>query len=291
LRTVLEQAVDASRPLVDAQGHALLVQDVDAQWRVHGDPTRLVQVVGNLLNNAAKYTPRGGRITLRACEDGDALCIAVEDTGVGIPREHVSRVFERFVQIDQHLDRAQGGLGIGLSLVKSLVEMHGGRVAADSEGPGHGSVFRVWLPRAQPQRQPAGDAARVGSIAVAPRKVLIVDDNRDAAETLAMAVQMGGHEVRLAHDGLQALDVARQYDPSVVFLDIGMPGMNGYETAGRLRALPGWGERKLVALTGWGTQEDRHKSLRAGFDLHLTKPVDLALLEEVLAQPPAPGGA
>jgi PAS domain S-box-containing protein len=284
LQAVLEQALDICRPLVQAQGHTLVWEGVDPRLHVQGDATRLVQVVGNLLNNAAKYTPPGGRVTLRAGAQGDELRIEVEDTGIGIPPAALERVFDRFAQVQQHLDRAQGGLGIGLSVVKSLVEMHGGRVTAESAGAGAGSRFVVWLPRAQAQAPAAaGEGARIAPIAFTRRKVLVVDDNHDAAQTLAMLLELGGHEVLLAHDGHAALELAARHQPSVVFLDIGMPGMNGYDTAGRMRALPGGGARTLVALTGWGTDSDRARSLSAGFDLHLTKPVEIAAVEQVLA--------
>lgn len=283
LHTVLEQAVDVCRPLMDAQGHALVWEGVDPRWQVSGDGTRLVQVVGNLLNNAAKYTPPGGRVTLRAVAEGGFVRIEVEDTGIGIPPALLERVFDRFAQVQQHLERAQGGLGIGLSVVKSLVEMHGGRVAADSAGPGAGSRFLVWLPRAEAHE--AGAAAGTGAPeqAAARRKVLVVDDNHDAAETLAMVLEMGGHEVLLAHDGHAALELAALHQPSVVFLDIGMPGLNGYDTAARMRALPGGARRTLVALTGWGSEGDRARSLSAGFDSHLTKPVEIGAVEGLLA--------
>jgi PAS domain S-box-containing protein len=286
LHTVLEQALDVCRPVMEAQGHVLVWEGVDPGLQVVGDATRLVQVVGNLLNNAAKYTPAGGRVTLRAAAQGDMLRIEVEDTGIGIPAAMLERVFDRFAQVQQHLERAQGGLGIGLSVVKSLVEMHGGRVAAESAGAGAGSRFLVWLPRAQAQQ-----AASVGSDGPAPlaftrRKVLVVDDNRDAAATLAMVLEMGGHDVLLAHDGPAALEIAQLHEPSVVFLDIGMPGMNGFETASRLRQLPGGDRRTLVALTGWGSEGDRAKSLSAGFDVHLTKPVEIGAVESVLAALP-----
>jgi PAS domain S-box-containing protein len=286
LHTVLEQALDVCRPVMEAQGHVLVWEGVDPGLQVVGDATRLVQVLGNLLNNAAKYTPAGGRVTLRAAAQGDMLRIEVEDTGIGIPAAMLERVFDRFAQVQQHLERAQGGLGIGLSVVKSLVEMHGGRVAAESAGAGAGSRFLVWLPRAQAQQ-----AASVGSDGPAPlaftrRKVLVVDDNRDAAATLAMVLEMGGHDVLLAHDGPAALEIAQLHEPSVVFLDIGMPGMNGFETASRLRQLPGGDRRTLVALTGWGSEGDRAKSLSAGFDVHLTKPVEIGAVESVLAALP-----
>jgi PAS domain S-box-containing protein len=285
--TVLEHAVDAGLPLLEAQGHTLVRPAVDPGWMVHGDITRLAQVVGNLLNNAAKYTPPGGRVTLSVAEEGNDLRITVEDTGLGIPRDMQARVFERFVQAEQHLERAQGGLGIGLSVVRALVEMHGGRVGVESAGHGLGSRFSVWLPRAHDRPAPI----RVRGAAVAPmvpRTVLIVDDNKDAAETLAMVVQFHGHAIHVAIDGPSALVAAREHEPDIVFLDIGMPGMSGYEVATQLRAMPGWDKRLLVALTGWGTQEDRARSEAAGFDLHLTKPVELHAVESVLARTAGP---
>jgi CheY-like chemotaxis protein len=271
---------------MDARSHHLAWEGVDPALSVHGDITRLVQVVGNLLNNAAKYTPPGGRIALRAREEQQGLAITVDDDGVGIPTELLQRVFERFVQVGHHADSAGGGLGIGLSVVKSLVEMHGGRVAAESTGPGGGSRFTIWLPRAQASGPGKGTGQFASEPAAATRRrILIVDDNHDAAETLGMIVEMAGHEVHLAHDGLSALRIAQSREPDVVFLDIGMPGMDGYEAAARMRALPGGQHRMLVALTGWGTEDDRAKTLRAGFDLHLTKPVDPSVVDGLLARP------
>jgi PAS domain S-box-containing protein len=287
LATVLEHAVDAGLPLLDAQGHTLAWNGADPAWSVHGDITRLAQVVGNLLSNAAKYTPPGGRVTLSAAEDGADLRITVEDNGMGIQRDMQGRIFERFVQAEQHLERAQGGLGIGLSVVRALVEMHGGRVGVESAGQGLGSRFHVWLPRAHDRPAPIAARDVPGAIG-APKKVLIVDDNQDAAETLAMVVELHGHAIRIANDGPSALAAAREHQPDIVFLDIGMPGMSGYEVAAQLRALPGWEDRLLVALTGWGTQEDRARSEAAGFDVHLTKPVELQAVEHLLAGAPGP---
>jgi PAS domain S-box-containing protein len=284
LQSVLEQALEGVQALLDAQGHELIWDGVDPALRVTGDPTRLVQVVGNLLNNAVKYTPRGGRVSLRGGEANQPgmLLIEVADTGIGIPPDMLEHVFDRFAQVQQHLDHAQGGLGIGLSVVKGLVEMHGGRVAAESAGPGAGSLFRIWLPRADTP-EPAELAPPSSPDAIERHRVLVVDDNRDAAETMAMVLDMSGHEVLIAHDGQTAVEMVKRHDPAVVFLDIGMPGMNGYETASLLRALPGAQARVLVALTGWGSEADQARSLEAGFDLHLTKPVDIDKVQRVLS--------
>jgi PAS domain S-box-containing protein len=284
LQSVLEQALESVQPLLDAQGHRVVWDGVDPALRVTGDLTRLVQVVGNLLNNAAKYTPRGGRVTLRggAADGTGMLLIEVADTGIGIPPDMIEHVFDRFTQVQQHVSHAQGGLGIGLSVVKGLVEMHGGRVGAESAGPGAGSLFRIWLPRAEtPAPADAAPPQRAG--AVQRHRILVVDDNRDAAETLAMVLTMSGHEAFLAHDGHMAVEMVKRHDPAVVFLDIGMPGMNGFETASLLLALPGAQTRLLVALTGWGSEADQARSLEAGFDLHLTKPVDIDEVQRVLS--------
>ncbi len=284
LQLVLEQALEGVQTLLDARGHRVTMEAVDPALQVTGDATRLVQVVGNLLNNAAKYTPRGGSVTLRggAASEPGMLLIEVADTGIGIPSDMLEHVFDRFVQVHQHIDHVQGGLGIGLSVVKDLVEMHGGRVAAESAGPGAGSLFRVWLPRAAaPLSVGPASPARAGTSE--RLRVLVVDDNRDAAETMAMVLELGGHEVLLAHDGAAAVALVERHDPAVVFLDIGMPGLNGYETAALLRALPGASSLLLVALTGWGSEADQARSLAAGFDLHLTKPVDIEAVRRVLA--------
>jgi PAS domain S-box-containing protein len=285
LHAVLEQALEGVQGLLDAQGLELVWDGVDPTLRVMGDPTRLVQVVGNLLNNAVKYTPRGGRVTLRGGEDTQPgmLLIEVADTGIGIPPDMLERVFERFAQVPHHLDHAQGGLGIGLSVVKGLVEMHGGRVAAESAGPGAGSLFRIWLPRAE-RPAPVEVALPSSQDALGRHRVLVVDDNRDAADTMAMVLEMSGLEVLVAHDGHAAVEMVARHDPAVVFLDIGMPGMNGYETALQLRALPGAQARTLVALTGWGSEADQARSLAAGFDYHLTKPVDIDKVQRLLAE-------
>jgi CheY-like chemotaxis protein len=242
---------------------------------VDADPTRLAQVLGNLLGNAAKYTPDGGDIVLRVhpC-DGEA-CVTVADTGLGIPRDSLGAVFGMFAQVNRTLDRAQGGLGIGLALAKRLIEMHGGSIAAESEGLGRGATFTVRLPLAAgaPAEPEAGTAMPVGETRT---RVLVVDDNVDAAESLAMMLGLEGHDVRVAFSGTEGLLVACQFVPRVAFLDIGMPGMSGYELATRLREEPALEGLRLVAVSGWGGEADKRRAREAGFDRHLTKPVNVA---------------
>jgi PAS domain S-box-containing protein len=286
LAAVAVRAVEGSRPLIDARRHRLEMRLPDGPLPVDGDPMRLAQVVWNLLNNAAKYTPEGGRIALTVEAAGGEAVVRVRDTGMGIPADMLARVFDLFTQVDRTLDRAEGGLGIGLTLVRRLTEMHGGTVAAHSAGPGQGSEFVVRLPLAA--GAPA-EAPVAGAPAVPPgpaprgRRILLVDDNRDSADSLAMLLQLLGHDVRTAYDGRQALVVAGAYQPDLVLLDIGLPGLNGYEVAAQLRAMFGTGRMVLVALTGYGSQEDRRQTREAGFDDHLVKPVDLDALRELLA--------
>ena len=289
---VLDRAVETSRPVVDAGGHRLTVgRPVEPLW-VDADPTRLAQVLSNLLNNAAKYTPPGGAIELAAARAGDAVEFRVADTGIGIPADKLGEVFEPFSQVDTALDRAQGGLGIGLAIVRRLVELHGGTVMAHSDGPGRGSRFTVRLPlMGNPEPGTRSDGADTPGPPLpvphsefrAPKRVLVVDDNVDAAESLALLLQVLGHVARTVHDGPAALAAAREYRPEVVFLDIGMPGMTGHEVAVRLRAMPEARGAVLVAVTGWGQEEDRRRTREAGFDRHLVKPVDPEALREVLA--------
>jgi len=283
VRMLIEHAMDTARPLLQSRGHTFEVDAGDADWHILGDMTRLHQVLGNLLNNAAKYTSPGGHISVRASVDHDELRISVQDTGAGIPSELLNQVFDRFFQIEQHLERSEGGLGIGLSLVRSLVEMHGGRVAAESAGLDCGSRFNLWLPLIKAEARTASSVQSGSLLAATASCVLVVDDNVDAAETLAMVAGMHGHDVHVAHDGPAALALAAQHRPTLVFLDIGLPGMSGYEVARQLRALYAGSPCRLVALTGWGAPEDQARTAAAGFDLHLTKPVDGDALDEVLA--------
>lgn len=282
LADVLTGAVETSRPLIDAEQHRLTLDLADQPLPLVADPTRLRQVVSNVLNNAAKYTPRGGNIVLTARRDGDSAVITVADDGIGIAPAVIGDVFGMFNQVGRDRHRARGGLGIGLSLVRSLVELHGGKVSAASPGAGQGSVFTVRLPlNTEPRVDP--QAHRAPPTQVGALRVLVVDDNHDAATTLAELLGLVGHTVRVANSGSQALVQAADFGPQVVFLDIGMPGMNGYQTARALRAEPSDG-MLLVALTGWGGDDDRARTREAGFDHHLTKPVDLDAVMRLLGQ-------
>ena len=287
LATVVARAVETVQPLIDTQGHELSVRLPSESLPLDADPVRLAQVVGNLLTNAAKYTEPGGRIWLTAERDGHEAVLRIRDTGIGIAPDILPRIFELFVQVDHAATRSQGGLGIGLTLVKNLCEMHNGSVEARSAGLGQGSEFVVRLPLSfQSLRENPGPES-----AVAPspplssgHRLLVVDDNRDAADSLAMLLRLQGHEVRVAHSGPAALEMTKGYAPDVAFLDIGMPGMDGYEVARRLRQQPGLEKVVLAALTGWGQQEDRRRTAEAGFDHHLVKPPEPKAVEGVLAQ-------
>ncbi len=288
LATVLGLAVETAQPGIQAQGHEITVTSPSSPIALEADPVRLTQVVGNLLTNAAKYTPPKGHIWLTAERDGDWAVIRVRDSGIGLAPEMLSRVFELFVQVDNSVARSQGGLGIGLTLARSLVEMHGGHISARSAGVGKGSEFTVRLPLApetvgEASSEPARrDEPRREAVAK-PRRILVVDDNVDAAETLAMLLKLGGHSVEVAHDGATAIGMASESKPELAFLDLGMPGMDGYELARRLRADKALAGMRLVALTGWGQEEDRRRSAEAGFDLHVVKPVEPDMIEKVLS--------
>ena len=286
LATVIARAVETSRPLLDARGQALAVSLPPEPVLVEGDATRLAQVFANLLNNAAKYTNDGGRVAVTVERDGGEIVVRVRDTGIGIPAELLPRVFDLFTQGDRSLARSEGGLGIGLTLVRSLVEMHGGKAEAFSAGPGQGSEFVVRLPilERRRSRRPAPGEAEAAGHGTTPRRILVVDDNHDAAESLALLLRAEGHEVRTAHDGATALDAVRAYQPEIVLLDIGLPKMDGYEVARRLRAQEGTRRALLVALTGYGQEEDRRRAAEAGFDAHLVKPADLGALHALLGE-------
>lgn len=286
LATVIAQAVETVQPVIDALGHGLTISLPERSLALDVDPLRLAQVIGNLLTNAAKYTEKNGRIELVAAVEGETAVIRVRDNGIGISPEMQPRIFELFVQVDHAALRSQGGLGIGLTLVKNLIEMHGGTVEAHSAGLGRGSEFviRLPLPIAPPVRPiAAAPIEQCSADAPVRHRLLIVDDNQDAAVSLAMLLRFQGHEVRVAHDGPAALQLATSYKPELVFLDIGMPGMDGYEVARRWRSIPGSESTVLAALTGWGQPEDRRRTTEAGFDHHLLKPLELSVLEGVIA--------
>lgn len=283
---VVRDAVETSQPLIGARGHALHVGLPAEPLRVFGDPPRLSQVCANLLNNAAKFTDRGGRIDLDVWRERDEVVIRVRDTGLGMSADVLPRVFDAFAQGDTSLEGSRGGLGIGLTLVRQLVEAHGGVVAAHSDGRGRGSMFMVRLPLAP--AAPVSESADVvhAPPPTAPRRILVVDDNEDAASSLGHLLRLTAHDVRTAHDGEQALQLAAADHPDVVLLDIGIPKLNGYAVAERIREQP-WGKTmSLIALTGWGQPVDRERSRAAGFDHHLTKPVDHQHLARLLADAP-----
>jgi two-component system, sensor histidine kinase len=291
LRTILRSALETSAPVVETAGHELIVEEPAEPVLLFADPVRLVQVVANLLNNAAKYTERGGRVVLSARAEGPYAVISVRDNGIGIPADMLDRIFEMFVQVDTSLERSRHGLGIGLTLVKRLVELHGGRVEARSAGRGQGSEFTIRLPAFTDQRTArTGPAAAAGYTADRRKndleryRILVVDDHHDAGESLAMLLRLLGHEVRVVYDGASALDIARTFKPQVGLLDIGMPGMDGVELATRLRRDLGLDQILLVALTGFGRDADRQRSIDAGFNAHLVKPVDIAALNALLAK-------
>jgi PAS domain S-box-containing protein len=291
LAAVVGRAVEAARPFLDERQHDLEVVPPAGPLRLEGDPVRLEQVFANLLNNAVKYTPPGGRIRVAVGREGDAAVVRVADTGIGIRPEMLPRIFDVFQQADRVAGRVSEGLGLGLTLVRRFTELHGGTVEARSPGPGQGSQFIVRLPLAAGEPGAAPPAPAEETPAVRPLKVLIIDDNTDGAESLAVLLRLdGSHEVRVAGDGPSGLETARDFRPQVVLLDIGLPrGMDGYEVARRLREVPGTGPALLVALTGYGGEEDRRRTEAAGFDAHCVKPADLAVLRRLFGRVAAPG--
>jgi signal transduction histidine kinase len=294
LTAVIARAVETTRPLIDSRRQELEVALPATALRVEGDATRLAQVVGNVLNNASKYTPEGGRIRLQLHGEEQETVITVSDTGIGIPPEMLGNVFDLFTQVNRALDRSHGGLGIGLALVRKIVEMHGGRVSARSGGLDQGTEIQIRLGRLEGGRgavAPATEAESADRLELPSRRVLVVDDNEDAAALIALLLRFAGQDVRTASDGAEALATAAEQRPDVVFLDLAMPGLNGYETAQRLRQEP-WGrDLTLIALSGWGQRRDRARTAEAGFSAHLVKPVSEAQLLAVLADlaPPRAG--
>jgi signal transduction histidine kinase/ActR/RegA family two-component response regulator len=283
LASVLDAAIEGSLPNLQRGQHTLRTDLTDEPLSLDADHTRVAQVISNLLNNSSKYTPNGGIIELSAQREGDFVRIAVRDNGVGIPSDRLEDVFQMFSQVNRALEHSQGGLGIGLALVRKLVEMHAGTVTAESPGPDLGSTFTIRLPlaasAAAPRERLSVPAAMPGA-----GRILVVDDNDDAAELLALSLQQAGYETATAHDGSTAIEAAVALKPHVVILDIGLPDINGYQVAEQLRKDPSLSHTALVALTGWGTPEDQRRALAAGFDVHLTKPVAAGDLREAMGR-------
>jgi PAS domain S-box-containing protein len=284
LNAVVEHAVEATRPLLEALKHDLSKSIPAEPIRIEGDPTRLEQIVTNLLNNAAKYTEPGGKIAISLAREADQAVLRVRDSGIGITPEMQRIIFDLFVQAEQSLDRARGGLGIGLTLVRSLVELHGGRISVASAGPGHGSEFTVSFP-AIPEASPttSRDNARPANRVARPNRILIVDDNRDAAQTLGKVLELDGHDVFCVYDGLSVSDQVASFQPDVVLLDIGLPGLDGYQVAQQLRRRYGKEGLTLIAVTGYGGERDHDNARLAGFDQYLVKPLDINQLQELFA--------
>jgi signal transduction histidine kinase/CheY-like chemotaxis protein len=284
LREVIEHAVETSRSVIEAAGHQLTIDVPLTPIVVDGDVTRLAQVVSNMLNNAAKYTDCGGSIRLSVKQEGREAVIRVRDNGIGIPASMLPHVFEMFAQIDRSAPRTQGGLGIGLSLAKVLVELHGGEITVHSDGPGRGAEFTIRLPVVADEQPCVSDAASELPGSKSAVRILVVDDNRDGANSLATLLRVLGNQVSVARDGTSALKMAEQDRPALILLDIGLPDLDGYEVCRRVRA-ESWGRpMQIVAITGWGQAEDRRRSKEAGFDDHLVKPMAPGAITELLAR-------
>jgi signal transduction histidine kinase/ActR/RegA family two-component response regulator len=287
LAKIVRNAVEATRPLMDEAGHQVVVRLPDHPVILYADASRLTQVLTNLLSNAAKYTPRQGRIEISADHRHSEICVVVSDTGIGIPSDKLDCVFDMFAQIHESSETGHTGLGIGLTLVKRLVEMHGGDVELESRGHNLGTTVRVTLPVLSEARsaETGASSGRHELPQMLKRRVLVVDDNADALESLSRLVRLMGNEVRQARDGLEAFQIARMFQPEIVLMDLGMPTLNGYEAARRIRQEPWGGEIALVATTGFGKDEDRRRTTEAGFDRHLVKPIEVTSLREILTAP------
>lgn len=278
----VQHSIEISNALMEKSRHVFTIKKPDTPLIIEADSTRIVQIISNLLTNAAKYTPEGGNICLSLLQEGHEVVLSVRDSGIGIPPEHLPNVFAMFSQLKPALERSQGGLGIGLALVRGLVELHGGTIVARSEGDGKGSEFIVRLPIATSSISTATVAEKPSAISTDSLRILVVDDNIDAAESLALLLEFSGHITRSAHTGMAGLAAAEEFHPDAVLLDIGLPDISGYEVARRIRQQP-WGEKiMLIAATGWGQDKDKEQALHSGFDNHLTKPVDFQKLNALL---------
>jgi len=285
LADVVRTATEASQPAIDEASQSLRLHLPGRPIELEADPNRLAQIISNLLTNASKYSGHGSAISLEAIEEDETLLIKVIDQGIGIPSEMLGRIFEMFTQVEDGTGQNHGGLGIGLTLVKSLVEKHGGTVWAESDGPGQGTVVQVRLPLLRRNATTRHTLETGGNDSMPKRRILVIDDNRPAAETLSMALELNGHEVRTAFNGPDGIALADEFGPEITFLDLGMPGMDGCETARRIRSLKKGDRITLVALTGWGQEEVRKKTAEAGFNHHLVKPADPAQLRAILNDP------
>ncbi|MGQ0648847.1 MAG: ATP-binding response regulator, partial [Gemmatimonadaceae bacterium] len=285
LASVIQSAIEACRPAIEAAGHSLTITHTSEPVVLHADPARLAQVFGNLLHNSAKYTGPGGHIVVSTERSDHEVVVRVRDTGIGIPAESLPSIFEMFTQVDRSLERRQGGLGVGLALAKQVVELHGGRIAAFSNVEQGGSEFVVTLPLEQ-ATEPVADERPATTLGPTPRhRVLVADDNQDAAISLMRFLELLGHDVRVAFDGAAAIAVAEEFRPTFILMDIGMPRMNGYDAARRIRSEP-WGEGiRMIALTGWGQEGDKSLAHEAGFDDHVTKPAEPEAIARALAAP------
>jgi two-component system CheB/CheR fusion protein len=285
LTQIVTHAVEESRSLIQARRHEIICSLPDAPVPMIGDATRLEQIVANLLSNSAKFTEPGGRIRIELTHQDEEAVVRVTDNGIGIPPELLPAIFDLFVQAERSLDRAEGGLGLGLTLVRRLTELHGGSIEAHSRGRGQGAEFIVRLPalRSVPAALSAPTHPARHNGGIAPRRILIVDDSADAAESSAMLLRLDGHETQTVFDGTSVLEAVQRFKPEIVLLDIGLPGLNGFEVARRLRDLPGGKQLLVVALSGYGQAQDRRQSRDAGFDQHLVKPVDSEQLSAVIA--------
>ena len=282
MRAVIESALESCQPAVVAAEHMLRVQLPDTPVWVMGDEARLEQVICNLVNNSCKYTAKRGNIMVTLTQEGERAITKVIDDGLGIPQDMLPLVFEMFTQIDRSLDRAQGGLGIGLSLVRSLMELHGGEVRAASAGERAGSTFTISLPVVTVDASASATVSAQTPAALQPLRILVVDDNRDAADSLSLLLATRGHRTRTVYEGVAALDAAADFRPDTIFCDLGMPGISGFEVAARLRSDSRYPPAVLVAVTGWGTDKDKRRALEGGFDLHITKPIAIEELDAVL---------